>query len=155
ALTTTALPSAAGPAAAIHQKKPQAPAASSAAAPIAVVEGDLGDLEVALLEVKRTSGGTLTVRWQYRNKGTRTVSVGTGRDVAEKSYLVDQANKKKYLVVRDAENVPVSASHHADVRAGSTLGTWAKFPAPPDTVEKISVIVAHAPPFDDVPIAKE
>jgi len=138
-----------------QRSKAPAPAAEqSATKPLAVVDGDIGDLEVALLEVKRTSGGTLTVRWQYRNKGSRGMSVGTGREVAEGSYLLDQTNKKKYLVVRDAQNQPVGANHHADVRAGSTLGTWAKFPAPPETVERISVVVPHAPPFDDVPISK-
>jgi hypothetical protein len=123
--------------------------------PIAVVDSDVPDMEVALLEVKRTSGGTLNVRWSYRNKGSKGVGIGTGVENVEKAYLMDQVNKKKYLVVRDSENVPVAAGHKSDLRAGVTLPVWAKFPAPPESVEKITVVVPHAPPFDDVRITKE
>src|SRR5207248_4437523 len=94
------------------------PTAPSAAAPLAVVDGDLPDVEVVLLEVKRTSGGTVNVRWQYHNKGTAKRElgfIGTNKSdhykLAAEAYLVDQTNKKKYLVVRDSANLPVGASH--------------------------------------------
>ena len=31
---------------------------------------------------------------------------------------------------------------------------WAKFPAPPEATEKVTVYIMGVPPFEDVPIAK-
>jgi len=46
--------------------KPETPPAPVAA--IAVQDHEVEGVEVALLEVKRASGNTVTIRWQYRNK---------------------------------------------------------------------------------------
>ena len=75
-------------------------------------------VQVTLIEVRRTSGDTLTVRWRQTNtsKEDRKISKGgsSWSDVYQltgDAYLVDPVNKRKYLVVKDAENAPVTSKH--------------------------------------------
>lgn len=141
-------------------EKPAAvpPATAAAAAPsLGVQDHEVNGIQVALLEVKRTSGDTVTVKWQYRNTASEKKYVAEvyGHRAAEGAYLIDAVNKKKYLVVRDAGNTPVSSdgrSDHIDPRA--TVTSWAKFPAPPADVTKITVNVKGVPPFEDVPVGQ-
>jgi hypothetical protein len=130
-----------------------------AASAIAIQTSDVVGVDVALLEVKRASGDTVNVRWEYRNKTGTSKQVQQNynpQELGEESYLIDAVNKKKFLVVRDAESHAVSAKHPGvrDVGPNETWTTWAKFPAPPESVTKISVYVPHAAPFEDVAISK-
>lgn len=141
-------------------EKPAAvpPATAAAAAPsLGVQDHEVNGIQVALLEVKRTSGDTVTVKWQYRNTGSERMEVSEmySHHAAEGAYLIDAVNKKKYLVVRDAQNTPVSSdgrSNRIDPKA--TVTSWAKFPAPPADVTKITVNVKGVPPFEDVPVGQ-
>jgi hypothetical protein len=36
----------------------------------------------------------------------------------------------------------------------SRLNLWAKFPAPPEDVKKISITIPHFAPLDDAPISQ-
>lgn len=144
-----------------------APAAEAApaAAPNALVQEHETGVEVTLVEAKRTGGDSLTVKWRYRNTTPKDVKISKGGtswldtyQLTADAFLIDAANKKKYLVITDAENYPL-ASKHGDwqgvtLAPGQTLSAWAKFPAPPADVEKISVTLAGVSPFEDVPIAK-
>jgi len=69
-------------------------------------------------------------------------------------YLLELAGKNKYEVVRDADKHCICSHDIPVVKAKSSLNLWAKFPAPPDGVEKIGVVVPHFIPMDDVPISK-
>jgi hypothetical protein len=154
--TTTAQPT--PPSTAAIVPGPLSPPTTAASA-IAVQESDVGGVDVALLEVKRASGDTVNVRWEYRNKtGTQKQLLQNynPQELGEESYLIDAVNRKKFLVVRDAESHAVSARHPGtrDVGPNETWTTWAKFPAPPESVTKISVYVPHAAPFEDVAISK-
>jgi hypothetical protein len=156
-----AAPAAQAPAAAPPEA---APAAMAAPAALGVQEHEMGGVDVALLEVKRTSGDTLTLKWQYRNKTRENkplvnVSIANWFDqyrLSAEVYLIDSVNKKKYLVIEDAKGNPIVAAQTSDVTlgAGQNLTTWAKFPAPPPDVSTISVFIPHVPPFEDVPIGK-
>lgn len=136
--------------------------AGAAGPPLAVKDSDISGVEVALLEVKRTSGDTVTVRWEYRNKGSQERElerIGTNESdhfkLAGAAYLVDAGNKKKYLVVTDQNGIPLgSRATSFRVRPNDTLSIWAKFPAPPASVAKISVMIPLTPPFEDVVISK-
>ena len=138
------------------------PPAGAAGPPIAVQDSDFPDVEVALLEVTRTPGDTVTVKWQYRNKGTKQRELqAIGLNEADHyklvaaAYLVDPVNKKKYLIVRDANDVPLgSRSNNYRLPPNDALAMWAKFPAPPETTEKVSVVLPHSAPFDDVKVAR-
>jgi len=162
-------PVAAAPAAAAPTPAPaaQAPAAAApVAAPtgLGVQEHDVGGVDVVLLEVKRTSGDTLTLKWRYRNKTSeKKVLVGFSASWFDKyrlsaeTYLIDSVNKKKYLVIKDGDDHPIVATQDTQgvtLDAGQTLTTWAKFPAPPPEVPTISIFIPHVPPFEDVPIGK-
>jgi hypothetical protein len=69
-------------------------------------------------------------------------------------YLIDSANKKKYLVVYDTKNSCICSRRSKNVPAKSSANLWAKFPAPPDDVTKIGVVVPHFVPMDDVPLSR-
>ena len=73
---------------------------------------------------------------------------------ADGVYLVDVPGKKKYLVVRDTENHCVCSRELPTLRPKSSANLWAKFSAPPDSVQKIGVVVRHFIPMDDVPISR-
>lgn len=140
------------PSAAANPASPQA----TALVPLAVEQHAKSGIEIALMEVRRTSGNTVTVRWQYRNTGTSGQDLDelwNGYSIADRAYLIDSENKKKYLVVRDAENTPIASDHRdRHIPAGKSTGSWARFPAPPADVTKITIAIPNAPPFEDVPI---
>ena len=69
-------------------------------------------------------------------------------------HLVEAVGKKKYLVVRDTKNDCDCSRAVKDVAAKSRANLWARFPAPPDNVEKITVVVPHFSPMDDVAISR-
>jgi hypothetical protein len=142
------------------------PAAAKAAAPaasagIATADHEISGIEVTLVELKRTSGDTITARWRYHNNNATAQKLTTaygGTDpwkLAADTYLLDPINKKKYLVLLDSKNVPIAAKHGGSVQAisvgpGATLSTWAKYPAPPENVKKVSLYINGVAPFEDI-----
>jgi len=127
----------------------------AAGASLGVEEHDSG-AEVTLLELKRTSGDTVTVKWLYKNGGEEKKRIDPL--ISEDYYLVDAAAKKKYFVVKDSSGKEVAGTHrgynHVEIEPGKTYKMWAKFPAPPEATEKVTVYIMGVPPFEDVPIAK-
>jgi hypothetical protein len=129
-------------------------------------EHEVGGVDVVLLEVKRASGDSLTLRWQLRNRTQENKELakptGSWSDAYRLSldaYLIDPGNKKKYLVLKDEKGNPVAGKHEMkkggiNLAPGQTLNTWAKFPAPPTNVGKISIYLPGVPPFEDIPISK-
>jgi len=157
-----------------QQKKPTAPAAPSKAASgkttpqegLGIQDHEIEGVEVILMEVKRTSGDTITVKWRYRNKTKEnkellksSSSWSDAYRFSLNAYLIDPVNKKKYLVLKDEKGNPIAARHELKqlvitLAPGQTISTWAKFPAPPAQVEKISIYIPSVPPFEDIPIIK-
>jgi hypothetical protein len=127
--------------------------AVATAQPIAVEDHQEAGVQVALLDVRRTSGDTVTVRLQLRNTTDKAVSNSdfSSSNFVDAMYLIDGASKKKYMVVRDAENKPVGFYGQSQtIPAKGTLSVWARFPTPASA--KIMVSVPGAAPFEDVPI---
>jgi hypothetical protein len=153
------------PAAATAPVAPPSEAALATSGGPMVQEHAVAGIEVALVEARRTSGDTVTVRWRYRNTTSEEKVLSEGGTawsavyrLTMDAYLIDAANKKKYLVITDAEKNPI-ASKHGDwqgvkLAGGQTLNAWAKFPAPPAEVEKITVNIPDVPPFEDAPIVR-
>ena len=124
----------------------------------------MGGVEVALLEVKRTSGDTLNVRWRYHN-GTQDEQTlfeesstwYTKYRLAADTYFLDLINQKKHLVLKADGNPITSQTTHdygtLTLDPDGTINAWAQFPAPPSTVETISVYISGVPPFEDIPIS--
>ena len=156
--TTPAPPPAAAPA------TDTAPAAAAAPAGIASADGETSGVKVVVQELKRTSGGTVSMKFTITNGSDK--SVGSGYEFADKDHeiidhgsvggvqLIDEGGKKKYFVVRDTDGKCVCSQKIKDVKPGESENFWARFPAPPDTVQKITVIVPHFQPMDDVPLSK-
>ena len=156
--TTAAPPPAAAPATGT------APAAAAAPAGIASADGETNGVKVVVQELKRTSGGTVSMKFTITNGSDK--EVGGGYEFADKDHeitdhssvggvqLIDEGGKKKYFVVRDTDGKCVCSQKIKDVKPGETENFWARFPAPPDTVQKITVIIPHFQPMDDVPLSK-
>jgi hypothetical protein len=141
-----------------------APALAQAPKPIETSDGDTPGTRVEVTELKRGSGGVVSLKFQMINDSAKTISFGFdfgAADVGNADFktiggitLVDPVAKKKYFVVRDTEKKCVCSSGLEEVPKGSRLNLWAKFPAPPEDVNKIGILIPHFAPMDDVPISK-
>ena len=147
----------------------QAEAASPQAAhpsgipPLATAEGTTGGVRVEVTELRRSSGGTANLKFAIINDSDQPVSVGDLPellDVATRSsyeiggvQLIDPVGKKKYFAARDSEGKCV-CSTFASLAKGARANHWAKFAAPPDDVERISIVIPHFSPMDDVPLSR-
>jgi hypothetical protein len=133
--------------------------------PIAVHEHEVDGVDVALMEVNRTSSDTVTVKWEYRNK-TKAFQKLTKRStgwadpyrLAYDTYLADEEGKMKFPVLRDSGGVPIAAVHgkpvdDISVSPQKPLKTWAKYHVPAD-VKKVSVFLTGVEPFENVAIAE-
>ncbi len=130
-----------------------------AAAPIAVSEGETPGQRLEIQELKFVSGGALMLKFTVINDSDQPSRILGGIQSAEAwsadvVYLVDVPGKKKYLLVRDADNHCVCSRGLDNLAPKASANLWAKFPAPPDDVKKIGVVVPHFVPADDVPIAR-
>ena len=124
---------------------------------------EVSGVEVTLLSLKRTSGDTVTAKWRYVNKDsdTKQLSKATGWTdpwkLSMDSYLIDPVNKKKYLILKDSQGKPIAAKHGSGaikLGPGKSMNTWAKYPAPPANVDKVSVYIPGVAPFEDVALSK-
>jgi hypothetical protein len=109
-------------------------------------------VSVELTGVTKGAGDTITVKWKYTNNGSKQMETEHS-GVADKAYYVDPGNKKKYLVVKDAQgNLVASGLEFFQLKPGASRAGWAKFPAPPTGVSKIDIYLPGAPPFEGVAI---
>ena len=116
---------------------------------------------MTITDLKRTST-TLTLRLSLFNdadKDFSTSSVFTeppyrGYRTVAGIHLIDAASKKKYFVVADSENKCLCSDDIPDIPKKSQINVWAKFPAPADDVQKMTVQVPHFVPIEDVPISR-
>jgi hypothetical protein len=127
--------------------------------PIATTDGEAPGQRLEITELKFVSGGALMLKFTVINDADQPSrilgSIGSAEAwTADGVYLVDVPGKKKYLVVRDADNHCVCSRGLDNVAPKSSANLWAKFPAPPDNVQKIGVVVPDFIPADDVPISR-
>jgi hypothetical protein len=140
---------------------PATPPATSAG--IATADGEESGVKVVVQELKRGSADTVTLKFVIINGSSK--DFRTGSSMGDPKFtigdhgsvggaqLIDEAGKKKYFVVRDTQNKCVCSQDVKDIKPGSSRNLWAKFPAPPANVQKISVVIPHFGPMDDVPIS--
>jgi hypothetical protein len=123
-------------------------------------DGEQPGTRIEIRSLQRDEGGTLTLRFQLINDGTQEVNSCSYREyggndpcgTVSGAHLIDAGNKKKYLVIRDSGKKCVCAEGVDHLRRGRRLNAWAKFPAPPDNVQKITVVFPGFEPIDGVPI---
>jgi hypothetical protein len=130
--------------------------------PLAVTESEQNpDVSVQVRGLKRTSGGMVTLKFTLINDSSDKFIIADQLHGVAGGYnisgvnLVDAAGKKKYQVVVDSEGSCLCSSGLPyQVEPSSRLSLWAKFPAPPDNVEKVTVVIPHFIPMEDVPISQ-
>jgi hypothetical protein len=132
--------------------------------PLGTADGETPGVRVEVTELKRVSGGMLNLKFVMINDSDQKVGFGysfadrdhEGIDISSIGgvHLIDAVGKKKYFVVRDAEKKCVCSQKLKDLQPKSRLNLWAKFPAPPEDVQKITVVIPHFQPIDDVPISR-
>ena len=132
---------------------------------LAIEQHEVDGVEVALMRVKRSSGNTVNVYWTYTNNSPEEKNLTpngisswyTPYQLAADSYIIDNSNQKKHLVVKAKGNPIVSKlrlGSETPLPPGASLNVWAKFPAPPADVETISVYIRGIPPIEDVQITE-
>ena len=130
---------------------------------LATTDGENPGIRVEVVELKRVSGGTVNLKFILINEGEKNMDFGYafgegGSTIDFNSiggvHLIDAAGKKKYFVIRDSEKKCLCSQGLKSVASKSQMNLWAKFPAPPDNVEKITVVIPHFMPMDDVPISR-
>jgi hypothetical protein len=149
-----------------QQPAPPQPSPPPAATPplpagaLATSDGEFPGVTAAVNELKR-GPNTVTLKVTIVN-GAADKDVGFeqfheyGRDGNAFSgvHLIDAVGKKKYFVQRDGDGNCLCSSGVNNVPHGGQEMVWAKFPAPPDDVQKISVEIPHFVPMEDVPISR-
>lgn len=138
-------------------------AAPSALAALASADGERSGARVEIIELKRSSGDTVSLKFVLINDSDGKFDFGShylGDGAVYSDYrsvggvhLVDPAGKKKYLVVRDSESKCVCSTELATLEPKTRTNLWAKFPAPPVETQQVSIVVPHFSPMDDVPIS--
>jgi len=135
-----------------------APAPGAAPAPIATADSETPGVELQVTKLKRL-GDSVMLQFVLINNSDSSYDPqkidgsGLGRRNADGVFLVDLAGKKKYEVVRDSDHQCLCSHDLQPISAKSRLNVWAKFPAPPDNVKKVGVVVPHFLPMDDVPLS--
>ena len=157
-----AAPAPAAPPAAEQSAATPAPQAAPAKPVLATADGQKPGSRIEVQELKRVSGGTVMLRFTLVNDGDQTFNVGydlgagstTDISTVAGVHLIEPVGKKKYLVVRDTNNDCDCSRGVKDVAAKSRTNLWARFPAPPESVEKIVVVIPKFSPMDDVAISR-
>jgi hypothetical protein len=114
--------------------------------------GFVGELTEA-----RRSEGVLSLKIRLKNTGAKAERIPIYKNRNATAFYV-QAESKKYFMLTDTEKVPLTAawdgmgSLSPEVAPGASYTWWAKYPAPPAGVKKLSFYWPLGAPFDDVPI---
>lgn len=119
-----------------------------------VGDGERSGTKIVIKDIKRDEGGTVTLRVQLSSDNETPEGIYTvlGGYLDERVHLIDAANKKKYLTVKDAGGKCLCTEIKGNVAKDQPINLWAKFPAPPTTVQKITVVVSGFEPIESVPI---
>lgn len=127
-----------------------------AQAPIQSQDSNIAGIVAEIVECRRQEG-VLSVRMRLRNTSDKDIRVDLIGGRNYDAYYVT-AGSKKYLVLRDSEQKPLAppsdgfGNFNTLVAKGGAYIWWAKYPAPPADVKKVSYFTPITPPFDNVPI---
>ncbi len=121
-------------------------------------QGEFPGITVTVQELKRGTN-TLTLKVTVANQSNQ--EFPAYYDFFEKEahsvdgiHLIDPVGKKKYFVVRDSDGACLCSREIQGIVRGAQSVLWAKFPAPPDDVQKMTVEIPHFPPLEDVPVSR-
>lgn len=116
---------------------------------LAEVRGQNGVLLV-VNEVKRDSGGFVTVQGEIKNEGNLSVNpaawAGNESVIVRKNLnsvggatLVDKAGKKRYYILRDTDGRCLCTNGIRPLAPGKSVPVFMQFPAPPDTTAEVDL----------------
>jgi hypothetical protein len=123
----------------------------AAATPELSANGETPGMRVIVTGLTRGDGGTVTLRFQLVNASqTEFKTYGVLGDLysMDAISLIDAANKKRYLVVKDAARKCICSDFKQDSVPGSRFNLWATFPAPPAGVQKVTVMIPAFEPIE-------
>lgn len=137
------------------------PQAASSNAGLGSGDGEQDGTRVVITNLRR-GGSTVTLKFTIYNDSNAELRTGMrfkadgyqengGRSFSG-IHLIDSVSKKKYFVAADSDGNCLCSEHVDDIKPKTKASLWAKFPAPPDNVQKITVEIPHFVPIDDVPI---
>jgi hypothetical protein len=129
-------------------------------------DGEKSGSRIDVTELKRVSGNMVSLKFVLVNDSNAGIPIsynflpavespsqmGQDTDSIAGVYLTDTAGATKYTVVRDAHGLCVCSTGLGTVGSKSKVNLWAKFPAPPDSVTKLTVTLPHFQPVEDVPL---
>ncbi|MFF9816227.1 hypothetical protein [Streptomyces sp. NPDC014006] len=128
---------------------------------IATLKSDEAGIEMVLHSAVRDQGGFLTVNGEIKNtsgkryttpikwSGDEQSVARTGRSFAAMT-LVDSKEKKRYYVLRDTENRPLTTTgFQPSIKAGESLPFFAQFPSPSESTTTVDL---QFPGFPNAPI---
>ncbi|WP_406392508.1 hypothetical protein [Streptomyces sp. NBC_00887] len=117
---------------------------------LVTIKGDSG-IDMVINSATRDTGGFLTISGQLKNTGSGLYTTpiqwsgeeqavaGTGRSLAAMT-LVDSEAKKRYYVLRDTDNRPLTTSgFDPSIEAGKSLTFFAQFPAPATSTSQVDL----------------
>ncbi|MDR2014092.1 MAG: hypothetical protein LBP99_00510 [Azoarcus sp.] len=139
--------------------------AQTAEQPIAVLQGKKPGTRLEILSLKRSDDDMLTLRLAYVNEAQGKVlngdlpglTVGGDSGHGNMIFLMDFSHKKRYAVVADSSGKCLCTTNffapsNWTFDPGRKV-VWAKYPAPPDAMTRISVLIGEEEPID-VPITQ-
>jgi len=157
-----AAPSAASAAPAAAPAPPPVAQTAPAPAPVATLateDTNQPGIAADFTECKRKEG-VLSVKIRFRNVSSAPAAVTLINARNYEAYYVTAANKK-YFILKDSEGVYLTpradgfGSLSAQLAPGDQYTWWAKFPAPPPDIKKVTFMTPLAPPFEDIPITDQ
>ncbi len=137
-----------------------APPAGAAATPeLGSADGEQSGTRAVVTDLKR-AGDTVTLKFViYNDTGTDLAIYGNYTDTEYAGYLsfsgvhlLDGTGRKKYYAVKDSDRNCVCSDNIKAVPAKTSMTLWVKYPAPPDSTQKVTVQIPHFLPIEDVPI---
>ncbi|WP_428952608.1 hypothetical protein [Streptomyces sp. cg35] len=122
---------------------------------LAEVKGE-GGITLTITSAARDAGGFVTLQGTVVNgtgkawvpvnwRGDERELMANGGSIAG-AALLDEAGKKKYLILRDTEGRCLCTRFTGGVRNGQTADWYAQFPAPPEGTDKLTFQVGAMPP---------
>ncbi|MEW2067355.1 hypothetical protein [Streptomyces sp. NPDC007346] len=108
----------------------------------------LDGLTLVINQVKRDSGGFVTVQGVIKNEGAQsanttawagseTALLAANPNSVAGATLVDKVGKKRYYILRDTENRCLCTTGIPPLMAGKTTSVFMQFPAPPASSSEV------------------
>ncbi|MGC5346290.1 hypothetical protein ACPXCE_05835 [Streptomyces sp. DT24] len=139
----------------VADKKNKAPATESDDSEVLATIKNGDGIELVVNSAKRDAGGFVTVKGSVKNGSKRNFTApgwqGSERELLSNgaslagSSLVDQAGKKRYLILRDTDGRCLCTKFVAGIAADTTATFFAQFPAPPQTTTEVDFQIPTMP----------